>query len=198
MKRLFQAVLTALAATVIVWALLPLSPGDPVMRILEARSVHEPNDMQIARLREELALDRPLPLQYVQWLGRVAQGDLSVSYRTGRPVLTEIAERLPATLLLLGTALLISVLVSVVLALISVAWRGRWPDRLILFYTQIGAALPTFVFALLVLQYVVVGAGIGKVLSNGALALVLLPALTIGIDRAAGWTQLLRSSYWKR
>lgn len=194
LQRLFQAVLTALAATVIVWALLPLSPGDPVMRILEARFIHEPNDMQIANLREELALDQPLPLQYVQWLGRVVQGDFSVSYRTGRPVLTEIAERLPATLLLLGTALLVSVLVSLVLALVSVAWRGRWPDRLILLYTQIGAALPTFVFALLVLQYVVVGAGVGKVLSNGTLALVLLPALTIGIDRAAGWTQLLRAS----
>lgn len=194
LKRVAQAILTALAATVIVWSLLPLSPGDPVMRILEARNIHEPNDLQIASLREELALDRPLPMQYVQWLGKVVQGDLSVSYRTGRPVLTEIAERLPATLLLLGTALAASVVLSMVLALVSVAWRGRWPDRLILLYTQIGAALPTFVFALLVLQYVVVGAGVGKVLSNGTLALVLLPALTIAVDRAAGWTQLLRAS----
>jgi ABC-type dipeptide/oligopeptide/nickel transport system permease component len=193
-KRIIQAILTALAATVIVWALLPLSPGDPVMRILEARNIHEPNALQIANLRETLALDRPLPLQYVQWLGGVVQGDLSVSYRTGKPVATEIAERLPATLTLLGTALVVSVLLSLVLAIIAVAWRDRWPDRLIIVYTQIGAATPTFVFALLLLQYIVVGAGIGKVLSNGAFALVLLPALTIGVDRAAGWTQLLRAS----
>ena len=139
-KRIIQAILTALAATVIVWALLPLSPGDPVMRILEARNVHEPNALQIANLRETLALDRPLPLQYVQWLGGVVQGDLSVSYRTGKPVATEIAERLPATLTLLGTALVVSVLLSLVLAIIAVAWRDRWPDRLIIVYTQIGAA----------------------------------------------------------
>lgn len=194
LKRLAQAVLTALAATVIVWALLPLSPGDPVMRILEARFIHEPNDLQIANLRAELALDQPLPLQYAQWLGRIVQGDFSVSYRTGKPVLEEIGQRLPATLLLLGTALATSIFLALALALISVSWRGRWPDRIILLYTQIGAALPTFVFALLVLQYVVVGAGVGRVLSNGTLALVLLPALTIGVDRAAGWTQLLRAS----
>jgi ABC-type dipeptide/oligopeptide/nickel transport system permease component len=193
-KRFLQAVLTALVATVIVWALLPLSPGDPVMRILEARNIHEPNPLQIQTLRDELALDRPLPVQYLQWLGKVVQGDLSVSFRTGTPVLTEIAQRLPATMLLLGTALLASIALALVLALISAGFRGRWPDRAILFYTQVGAALPTFVFALLVLQYVVVGAGVGRVLSNGSPSLVLLPALTIAVDRAAGWTQLLRAS----
>ncbi|MFD1253446.1 MULTISPECIES: ABC transporter permease [Devosia] len=194
LRRLLQAVLTALVASTLVWALLPLAPGDPVMRILEARHITEPNDLQIANLRAEMGLDQPLPLQYLQWLGKVAGGDLSTSYRTGRPVLAEIAERLPATLLLLGTALAASVLLSIMLAIIAAAWRDRWPDRIILFYTQIGAALPTFVFALLVLQYLVVGAGIGKVLPQGTLALVLIPALTIGIDRAAGWTQLLRAS----
>ncbi len=194
LRRLLQAVLTALVASTLVWALLPLAPGDPVMRILEARHITEPNDLQIANLRAEMGLDQPLPLQYLQWLGKVAGGDLSTSYRTGRPVLAEIAERLPATLLLLGTALAASVLLSIMLAIIAAAWRDRWPDRIILFYTQVGAALPTFVFALLLLQYLVVGAGIGKVLPQGTLALVLIPALTIGIDRAAGWTQLLRAS----
>lgn len=193
-KRLLQALLTALAASVLVWALLPLAPGDPVLRIFEARHITEPNDLQIANLRAEMGLDRPLPLQFIHWLGRVAQGDLSVSYRTGRPVLGELLERLPATLLLLGTALVASIALSLLLALVAVFWRDRWPDRIILFYTQIGAALPTFVFALLVLQYLVVGAGIGKVLTNGAAALVLLPALTLAVDRAAGWTQLLRAS----
>jgi len=193
-RRVFQAVLTALVASTLVWALLPLAPGDPVLRILDAKHITEPNDLQIANLRAEMGLDQPLPLQYLHWLGRVVQGDLSTSYRTGRPVLAEIAERLPATLLLLGTALAASVLLAIMLGVIAAAWRDRWPDRIILFYTRVGAALPTFVIALLVLQYLVVGAGIGKVLPQGALALVLIPALTVGIDRAAGWTQLLRAS----
>jgi ABC-type dipeptide/oligopeptide/nickel transport system permease component len=192
--RIAQAVLTALVASTLVWALLPLAPGDPVLRLLEARHIVDPTDYEIAALRSQLALDQPLPLQYVNWLGRVVQGDLSTSYRTGRPVMAEIAERVPATLLLLGTALAASIVLAIGLALICVAWRDRWPDRLILFYTQIGAALPSFVFALLVLQYVVVGAGLGRVLPQGALALVLVPALTVAVDRAAGWTQLLRAS----
>ena len=192
--RIAQAVLTALVASTLVWALLPLAPGDPVLRLLDARHIVDPTDFEIAALRAELALDQPLPLQYVHWLGRVVQGDLSTSYRTGRPVMAEIGERVPATMLLLGTALVASIILAIGLALICVAWRDRWPDRLILFYTQIGAALPTFVFALLVLQYVVVGAGLGRVLPQGAMALVLIPALTVAVDRAAGWTQLLRAS----
>lgn len=194
LKRVFQAVLTALVASTLVWALLPLAPGDPVLRIFEARHITEPNDLQIANLRAEMGLDQPLPLQYLNWLGRVVEGDLGISYRTGKPVLAELLERLPATLLMLGTALVVSIALALVLSLTSVAFRGRRPDRLILLYTQIGAALPTFVFALLVLQYVVVGAGIGKVLPQGATLLVLLPALTVAVDRAAGWTQLLRAA----
>ncbi|HWJ88713.1 MAG TPA: ABC transporter permease [Pelagibacterium sp.] len=193
-SRVGQAMAAALAATLIVWLILPLAPGDPVLRILAAQGIDEPNELQIDVLRAELALDRPLPVQYIEWLGRVVQGDLSVSYRTGQPVLTEIASRLPATALLLGTALAFSVFFSLILALIAVHFRDRWPDRIIRAYTQITASVPTFIFALLVLQYVVLGLGIGKVLPRGLGWLVLLPALTLAIDRAGGWTQLLRAS----
>jgi ABC-type dipeptide/oligopeptide/nickel transport system permease component len=193
-KRIAQAILTALGASVIVWALLPLAPGDPATRILMSRGIDEPNQMQIEELRSQLALDRPLPLQYVEWLGRAVRGDLSVSYKSGRPVLQELGQRAPATFTLLGAALVISVTASLVLALVSARYYNQWPDRLIMGYTQLGAAVPTFILALLVLHYVIVGAGLGKVLSGGALAAVLWPALTVGLDRAAGWTQLLRAN----
>lgn len=193
-RRLAQAAATALAATVIVWALLPLAPGDPAYRILKARGVQDPTALQIQALRTEMALDQPLPAQYLDWLARVVQGDFSVSYRTGQPVLQDLADRLPATVTLLGCALAIAVITSLTLALTAAATHGRWPDRLICAYTQLGASIPTFVLALLVLQYVVVAAGVGQVLTGGATAYVALPALAIGIDRAAGWTQLLRAS----
>lgn len=195
LRRLVQAGLTALAASLLVWAMLPLAPGDPAYRILKSQAPeHEPYPAEIAELRADMGLDQPLPVQYVTWLGRVVQGDLGVSWRSGQPVSAEIATRLPATLTLLGLALAVSVSVALVLALISAAYRDRWPDRIIRAYTQIGAALPTFLFGLLALQYVVVGAGVGKVLSGGTLGMAVLPALIIGVDRAAGWTQLLRAS----
>jgi ABC-type dipeptide/oligopeptide/nickel transport system permease component len=85
------------------------------------------------------------------------------------------------------------VAISLLLALISAAWRDRWPDRVIRLYTQIGAALPTFVFALLALSFVVVGLQVGRVLSEPTWSAALIPALIIGLDRAASWTQLLRA-----
>ncbi|PJE27088.1 peptide/nickel transport system permease protein [Pseudooceanicola antarcticus] len=194
LRRFAQALLTALAASLLVWAMLPLAPGDPAYRILYSQTQKEPLPAEIEALRHEMGLDKPLPLQYAQWLGKVARGDLARSWRTGQPVAEEISRRLPATLTLVGLALVVSVAVALLLALISAAFRDRWPDRVIRVYTQIGAALPTFLFGLLALQYIVVGAGVGKVLSGGALQMAILPALIIGIDRAAGWTQLLRAS----
>jgi ABC-type dipeptide/oligopeptide/nickel transport system permease component len=192
--RLLQAVASAFAATLIVWALLPLAPGDPAFRVLQSQGIEDPSEHQVDLMRERLGLDRPLPVQYATWLGRVVQGDLSTSFRTGRPVAEEIGSRLPATAALLGTALLASIVISFVLALVAVWFHGRWPDRLIQGYTQVTAAVPTFIFALLVLQYVVVGLGVGSVLPSGTLWAALLPALTIAVDRAGGWTQLLRAS----
>jgi ABC-type dipeptide/oligopeptide/nickel transport system permease component len=193
-KRVLQAILTALGASVIVWALLPFAAGDPALRILQAQGREDPDPVLIAQTRQAMGLDRPLPLQYVQWLGRVARGDLSISYRSGKPVLSELVNRLPATLYLLGTALVIAILLAVVAALIAVATQGRWPDRLIRLLTQIGASVPSFLVGLLLLQYVVVGAKIGRVLSGGATELVLLPALCLAMLKAANWTQLLRAN----
>jgi ABC-type dipeptide/oligopeptide/nickel transport system permease component len=192
--RLFQTVTTLLLASVVIWALLPLAPGDPILQILKARGIDDPNPSQIEHLRTELALDRPLPLQYLEWLGRLAHGNLGLSYRTGQPVLNEFAERVPATFLLLGLALVISVALSLLLSLISARWHGYWADRVILAYTRLGAAIPAFVLALVVLQYLIVGAGWGSVLGDGSLRMALWPAAIIGFDRAASWTQLLRAS----
>lgn len=193
LTRCAQALLTAMAACVIVWALLPLAPGDVATRVLLARGVDDPTMAEIATTRQELGLDNPLPVQFLHWLGNVLRGDLGQSFTSQVPVSQEILERLPATLLLLGLALLLSILFSVVFALIAAAFRDRWPDHLIRLYTQIGAALPTFVFALLALSFVVVGFRVGRVLSDVSWQAALIPAFIIGLDRAASWTQLLRA-----
>jgi ABC-type dipeptide/oligopeptide/nickel transport system permease component len=150
--------------------------------------------LQIEQMRQRMGLDRPLLEQYLHWLGQVAWGDLSISYRTGRPVLSDLAGYLPATFLLLGVAMLISLTVALAASLAAVATYGRWPDRLIRTTTQVAACTPTFLIGLLILQYVVVGAKIGRVLSGGAAELVLLPALCLAGIKAAGWTQLLRAN----
>ncbi|PIE06627.1 MAG: nickel ABC transporter permease [Rhodobacterales bacterium] len=193
LTRIAQAVLTALAASVIVWALLPLAPGDVATRVLLARGVQEYTDAERLATEIELGLDKPLPLQFVHWLGRVFQGDFGQSFTSQAPVTQEVLDRLPATLMLLGLALVFSIVFSLILALVAAAFRDRWPDRAIRLYTRIGAALPTFVFALLGLTFVVVGLKLGRVLSEATWGAALIPAFIIGLDRAASWTQLLRA-----
>jgi ABC-type dipeptide/oligopeptide/nickel transport system permease component len=191
--RIAQAVVTAFAASIIVWAILPLAPGDPAARVLLARGVLEPSAAEVEAAREVLGLNQPLLTQLADWLLRVLQGDLGQSFTSRGSVTDEILTRLPATLVLLGMALAVSILLSAVFALVATYYFDRWPDRLIRLYTQIGASLPTFIFGLLALQFIIVGFSVGRVLSDGVWTAALIPAFIIGLDRAAGWTQLLRA-----
>jgi len=192
--RALQALLTILGASVLVWALVPLAPGDPARRVLQARGIEEPRPAQIAAVRSELGLDRPLPRQYLAWLGRAVRGDLATSYRTGNPVAHEIGQRLPATALLAGVALLLALAATLPAALIAAAWHGRWPDILVRLGTQVGATAPSFLLGLVALHLVVVELGWGRVVSGGRPEHVWLPAATLALGRAADWTQLLRAN----
>lgn len=191
--RLAQAVPAMLGASVLVWALLPLAPGDPALRTLQAQGVENPRPAEVAAMRAELGLDRLASAQYFAWLGRAVQGDLSISYQSGRPVSEEIGRRLPATLLLAGVALLFSILLAVVAALVGAACYGKLPDKLIQLLTQAGAACPSFLLGLLALHFVVVGLGWGQVVSGDSPGDVWLPALCLAVGRAADWAQLLRA-----
>lgn len=193
-RKTAQAILALLGVSVLAWLLVPLAPGDPAMRILQARGVENPRPTEIAAVREELQFDRPLINQYFIWLGRAARGDLSVSWESGKPVSEEIAARLPATVLLATVALVFAVSLALLGALVSAAFYGKFPDRLIQFLTQAGAAMPAFLLGLLLLQFVVVEFGFGKVVSSGTLSDVWLPGVCLAISRASEWTQILRAN----
>src|SRR6516164_9057081 len=99
----------AFLVTLIVFALLRLSPGDPV--VVYAGEEHDPRTL--AQIRQQLGLDQPLPVQYVAWISHAVRGDLGRSIRTRQPVLEAIRERLPATLELGLAALLLSIIVAI-------------------------------------------------------------------------------------
>ena len=192
--RFAQAVLTMLGASVLVWALLPLAPGDPALRTLQARGIENPRPAEIAAMREELQLDRPAVVQYFAWMARALRGNLSTSYQSGRPVSEEIGRRLPATALLTGLALVISTLLAMALALTGAAFYEKLPDKLVRLLTQMGAACPSFLLCLLALQFIVIGSGWGRVVASGSWNDVWLPALCLSIGRASDWAQLLRAN----
>lgn len=193
LKRCLQALLTLLGASVLIWAMLPLAPGDPALRTLQALGVENPREAEVQAMRQELQLDRPLWRQYATWLTRAFRGDLSVSWQSGRPVHSELLKRLPATALLALVTLLLSLSLALALALIAAAYAGGWPDRAMKLLTQLGASAPAFLLGLLSLQFFVLSSGVGRVLSTGTMADVWLPAICLAIGRAADWAQLLRA-----
>jgi peptide/nickel transport system permease protein len=119
---------------------LHLSPGDPVEIMLGSQATHEDR----TRLRAELGLDQPLHVQYVRWLGHVARGDLGRSLWMKRPVLDEVLGRFKATLVLTGTALLLSSLAGVALGVASATRPNSALDRLSAVASLFGASMPSF------------------------------------------------------
>jgi ABC-type dipeptide/oligopeptide/nickel transport system permease component len=161
LKRGAQTLLTLLGASVLIWAMLPLAPGDPALRTLQALGVENPREAEVRAMREELQLDRPLWRQYGAWLTAALTGDLSVSWQSGRPVRDEIAKRLPATARLAFVALQLALALALLLAMTGAAFAGGWPDRAVKFLTQLGASVPAFLLGLLLLQFIVLRSGAG-------------------------------------
>ena len=139
-RRLLLLVPVLLGVSVVVFLVLHLSPGDPAEIMLGSQATQE----DLVRLRADLGLDEPLPVQYARWLGHVARGDLGRSIWMKRPVLGEVLERLKATLLLTGTALLLSTVGGIALGVLSATRPNSLLDRLSAVASLFGASMPVF------------------------------------------------------
>jgi peptide/nickel transport system permease protein len=148
-RRLVLMVPVAFLVTLIAFGLLRLAPGDPVL--VFAGEERDPETLN--QIRRSLGLDQPLPVQYVAWLGRAAQGDFGRSIRTRQRVSEAILERLPATLQLTGTALLLSVSVALVVGTLSAIKRNSAMDLLATGFTIAGVSLPNFFLGLLLILF---------------------------------------------
>jgi peptide/nickel transport system permease protein len=139
-KRLAGVVPTLLLATFLVFGLLHLIPGDPAQAIAGENATPE----RLAQLREQLGLDRPFLLQYVDWLGGVVTGDLGTSLSSGEAVLDLIGQRLPTTLTLGAASLVVAVGIGVPLGIAAAQRRGRNSDSVITGAATLGIAVPNF------------------------------------------------------
>ena len=120
--RLALLVPTLLGVLVVTFLLLYVAPGDPVQAMVGERA----DAATIERLRAELRLDDPLPVQFGRYLGQVVQGDLGTSYITGRPIVQDLTERFPATLRLAGSAMLFAALLGIALGRGGTGRRRCW------------------------------------------------------------------------
>ena len=198
LRRLGAMVPVVAVVSVVVFSLIHLTPGDPVSIMLREES----DPATLATLRRELGLDRPLPVQYLTWLGRAARGELGRSIRTNQPVIEAIRERLPVTLSLTVAASLLALAVALPAGIVSAARRNSAADVAGTLIALTGISLPNFWLAILLIFLFSVTLGwlppIGYVSPardlGGWLRSLCLPAITLGAAMAAIVMRMTRSS----
>lgn len=198
LRKLLTLVPTVILVSMLTFLLTSLLPGDPALQVLGGA---EPSQKAIEAVHKDLGLDRPLPIRYLSYIGKVLHGDFGRSYRTRQPVLQAIGERLPVTLEIGLVALIMSVLLAVPLGVLS-AYRANKPvDRTITTASFGLLAIPSFMSALLLLYIFAVYLGLFpatgwvRLTDNFAenIHSVVLPATALGIGQLAFYTRLLRS-----
>jgi peptide/nickel transport system permease protein len=144
LRRLLQMILVLGIVTIIVFFLIRLLPGDPIYMYLSQQDVDEITPEQVEFIKQQLGLDRSLPVQYFSWLGDILTGDLGDSIITKTAVIKDIKVRLPVTLHLGILAFILSVVIGIPLGVIAAARRGTWLDSVVTAVGNIGITLPSF------------------------------------------------------
>ncbi len=189
-RRLAASLLILLGITLVTFSLTFLIPADPV-RMIAGRSA---SPETVASIRHQLGLDRPLPVQYVSYLGKLAQGDLGRSFVQKAEVTTLIESRLPATLLLMAGAIFFELLIGLPAGILAATRRGRLADRSVMVLSFMGVSTPQFVVGLLLLYVFANLLGWFPLSGYGSLGHLVLPALTLGIAGGGWYSRMMRSS----
>lgn len=181
-RRCAQFIPVFFGITVLSFTLIHLAPSDPVSVRLSLGGIAV-DPVTAARMRTEMGLDRPLPIQYGDWLMRFLHGDMGISYRSDRPVAAMLLQALPYTLAIAASAMLLTLLISLPLGIAIAAYQNSALDCIVRFLTFIGNAVPSFIVGILLmflfsyqLGWIPVLAGnspVGMVLPTAALALIM-------------------------
>jgi len=198
LRRSLIAIPTLLIVSVFVFALQNLLPGDPVL----AMAGEERDPETLARLRELYGFNRPLPLQYLSWLGGVVQGDLGVSLRTGQPVLELILQKLPVTIQLAIMSMMIALLIGIPMGILSATRKGTWVDWLANIIALSGLSIPNFWLGIMLI--LLVSVNLGWLPASGyespfvdpvrSFQTMIMPSIVLGTGLAAALMRHTRSA----
>ena len=208
MRRTLQSIPLLLAISVILYGILYNMPGGPLAPYLQNPHI---TAADIARLKHNLGLDQPVPIQYVKWLGHVLTGDMGWSTSNSEPVFQALIERLPATLELMGAATAIAIIIGITAGIVSAVYRYSVLDYAITTFAFFGQSMPTFWFALMLqLAFAVHGiplpGGYQVQLPSAGLATsdtfdlgdrlehLILPAIVLSLIQIALFSRFMRSS----
>lgn len=197
-RRLGALIATLFAASLVVFVVLEILPGDPALLMLGTEASAD----TLAALRRQMGLDRPAVERYVLWIGGLVSGDLGTSHTYGVPVAKLITDRLVVTAPLAGLAVVLSTLVAIPLGLLAAAWHNRAGDYGVMAFSQIGMAIPNFFFGIMLI--LVFAVGLGWFDAGGfpgwhdgwaaGLRALLLPAIALALPEAAILARVARSA----
>ena len=204
LRRVFQSAIVLLVVGLVAFSMFRFV-GDPIDNMLG----QERTQADIERLRTQLGLDQPFPVQYWKFLSNAVEGNFGVSYRQGRPVADILMERAPATLELAAVSALFAILVGIALGVYTAIRRDGWLSHVIMTVSLIGVSLPTFLIGILLIyvfsveldwlpsfgrgETVQVGGWSTGFLTQSGLTALILPAITLGLYQMTLIMRLVRS-----
>ena len=193
-KRLLQLIPIVIGITFLSFAMMRIAGSDAVLQKADASGVALTQEVIDAQ-RAELGLDKPFLQQYVIWLGNFLRGDLGTSYISGRDVFDTFVSKLPATLLLTATSILLTILISIPLGILAAVRQNRFTDYLIRVCSFIGNSLPNFFVALVLMYLLSIRLPMFPVISDGlSLRSAALPTLTLAIAMSAKCLRQVRAT----
>jgi ABC-type dipeptide/oligopeptide/nickel transport system permease component len=190
LKRLLGTIPVIFGVLLLTFVLVHSIPGDPVEVMLGESATSADREV----LSQNLGLDEPLPIQFFQYVAKVAQGDLGVSIHSKKPIVDLLAERLPATMKLAALALMIAISIGVPLGIVAALKVDRWADNLATVLSLTVSAMPHFWLGPLLMMVFALWLGLLPVSGMDANTSIILPALTLGFGLAAILTRMTRAS----
>lgn len=198
LRRLIQFIPVLLGITLISFAIIEIAPGDPALLYMDRSTNPSPED--ITKMRQELGLDKPLPVRYMNWLGRVVQGDLGKSFVDKRPVLTRIVEVMPYSFIVAGLSMIVGYVLAILVGVVSAIRSGSWFDYIMSTVSAMLVSAPIFWVALMAILLfsvrwnLVPSSGWGEGGFWVQLKHLLLPVLILALRDIAGLSRYVRSS----
>jgi nickel transport system permease protein len=192
-RRLLTLIPLLLSVSILVFLVLRLGENDPAMSYVRLSGI-PPTDQALEAAREHLGLNRPLAVQYLDWLWRALHLDFGISYVTGTPVLERVLYYLPNTLYLAGVSFVITIGLSLPLGILSALKKDRWPDHLVRAVAFIGVSTPNFWLGFVLVYLFSVKLGWLPAMGMGGPAHVILPAFTLALMSMCINTRLIRGN----
>ncbi len=191
-RRLLTSLSVLIGVSIFTFLMLHFVPGDPVHALLGRQAV---SPERLEEIRQELGFNDPIPVQYLNYITDVLQGDLGRSLKNNRPVLDSILEQFPSTLQLTVAALIISSLFGIIIGSLNAAVHNTWLDKVLSVLTISGISIPSFFFGLLLILFFSVRLNWlpATAKSNDPKGLI-LPAITLAVGEACWLARLVRSS----